>query len=208
MHQVGQCYLSVASAVSHPALLKAVSEIIEVGSQGYPYTTVLTGIESGSPKLIEALMPGKAWPFKPLAWPEVVEQGFGLLNDNHWVPTGMLILGLPEEREEDVYETISLVERLKPYKSAFVPFLFKATSALRQEQSFHIRDVMSYHLELMKAVFDHNAYWGNRLITEHAGTSSLTRWLPPMASPIISWSVDRAYRKLFKEINARASRMT
>jgi len=205
--RVGQCYLNLASAVSNPSLVEEVTEVIGAGSRGYPYTAVLTGIESGSPRLIEAHMPRKAWPFKPSEWHEVVEKGFSLLNDSHWVPTGMLILGLPGEREEDVQETISLVERLRPYESAFAPFIFKARSALSQEEDFNVRDLKRHHLELIKIVFDHNTYWGERLITDYMKSKYMPRWLLSMVSPIIGWGVGRAYRKLLDEIVASKNRI-
>jgi len=203
--RVGQCYASLASVASEPALVGEVTEIIGAGSKEYPYTTVLAGIESGSPRLIEAHMLGKAWPFKPSQWPEVVEQGFGILNDNDWVPTGMLILGLPGESEEDVYETIALVESLRSYESVLVPFLFKAKSRLGEEASFSVRSLERHHLELIKAVFDHNAHWGKHLIRRHECRRSLTNWLLELASPFIGWGIEWAYERLFDEIVASAS---
>ena len=180
--------------------MEEVTEIVGVGCKDYPYTTVLVGIESGSPNLIKSHMSGKPWPFKPSEWPKIVEKGFGLLNDHHWVPTGMLILGLPGEREEDVYETIALVEKLKPYKSVFAPFLFEAKSALNNEKTFKVEDLESHHLELIKTVFNHNTYWGKRLIVKLANNSPLMKALLPIASLAVGFGVERAYKQLFDEI--------
>jgi len=187
-----------------PPLSKEVTDIIGAGSKEYPYTTVLTGIESGSPRLIEKYMQGKASPFKPSGWNEVVEQGFAILNDNRWVPIGMLILGFPGEKEEDICDTITLVEKLKSYRSVLVPFVFKAKSALSREESFKVEDLERYHLELIQAVFNHNTYWGKRLVKQNLNKTPLTRWLLPFFSPLISWGVGRAYKKLLQEITTSA----
>jgi len=194
----------LASVVSNPTLVKEITEIIGAGSKEYPYTTVLTGIESGSPRLVEKYMPGKAWPFKPSGWNEVVEQGFAVLNDNRWVPIGMLILGFPEEKEEDVWDTITLVENLKSYRSVLVPFVFKAKSALSREESFKVEGLERHHLELIQTVFNHDIYWVKRLVNQNLNKTPLTRWLLPFFSPLINWGVERAHKKLFKEITASA----
>jgi len=204
VERIGQCYITLASVASNPTLVKEVTDIIGAGSKEYPYTTVLTGIESGSPRLIEKYMPGKARPFKPSGWSEVVERGFAILKDNHWVPIGMLILGFPGEKEEDIWDTITLVEKLKSYRSVLVPFVFKAKSALNREESFKVEDLKRYHLELIQAVFNHNTYWGKSLIIQNLNDTPLTRWLLPFLSPLISWGVGRAYKKLLEEITTSA----
>lgn len=198
--RVGQCYLNLASAVSEPSLIKEITDITGAGCKEYPYTTVLVGIESGSSRLIKTHMLGKASPFKPLEWPEVVEQGFSICHDSHWVPLGMLILGLPGETEEDVRETITLVERLKIYKSIIIPFVFKAKGVLNTEKSFTVRDMKKCHLELVNKIFNHNIRWGKHLIREQASNRLIPKWLLPIILPFIDWSIKRAHGKLLNEI--------
>ena len=200
--RVDQCYLNLASAVSEPSLIEEITHVIGAGCKEYPYTTVLVGIESGSPRLVKKLMPGKASPFNPFDWPEIVEQGFSICNDSHWVPLGMLILGLPGETEGDVSETINLVERLKTCKSILIPFVFKARGLLNTENSFNATDIKKYHLDLLEKIFDHNVRWGKRLIKEQASNMSIPKWLLHIISPLIDWSIKRVHRKLFNEIIA------
>ncbi len=183
VERVGQCYFSLTSAASEPSLMREISNIIGAGTREYPYTTGLTGIESGSLKMMEAHMPGKVMPFRPSDWPDVVEQWFGVCNDAHWVPLGMLILGFPGETEDDVMDTIILVERLKPYESVLIPFTFKAKGVLDREESFELRDMMECHLELVRTIFQHNAYWGKLLIREHMATTPLLQQLAPILMP-------------------------
>jgi len=203
--RVSQCYLNLASAVSEPQLVKEITEMIGAGCKDYPYTTVLVGIESGSPRLIEAYMLGKVQPFKPSEWPEVVEQGFGICNDSHWVPLGMLIFGLPGETEEDVSKTITLVEKLETYKSVLIPFAFDAKGVLNNEKSFNPKDMRRCHLDLVNIIFNHNIQWGRHLIREQASNISILKWLLPMISQLINWGIKRACEKLFDEIAASTS---
>jgi radical SAM superfamily enzyme YgiQ (UPF0313 family) len=83
-----------------------------------------TGIETGSTRLIQKYMAGKTLPYKPEQWKEVVSQAFGILNDNDWYPLATLIVGLPEEKEEDVAETLELMDDLKDYNAFYVPLFF------------------------------------------------------------------------------------
>lgn len=163
---------------------------------------MLVGIESGSPRLIKTHMPGKTSPFNPSKWPEVVEQGFRICNDSHWVPLGMLIFGLPGETEEDVNNTITLVERLRNYRSILIPFVFKAKGMLNMEKNFNVTDMENYHLNLLKKIFDHNIHWGKHLMRKRANDILMPKWLFPMVLPFIDWSIRRAHGKLFNEIVA------
>jgi len=206
--RIGQCYLNLASAVSEPSLIKEISEIIGAGSKNYPYTTALVGIESGSPALIEAHMNGKARPFQSSEWPDVVEQGFGICTDNHWVPLGMLILGFPDETDRDICKTTSLVEKLSPYKSVLIPFVFDAKGVLKTEKSFSAKDLKSSHLDLIHAILDHNLRWVSRLVKEQMSSMSQWRWLFSMISPLIDLGIRKAHEKLLDEIVASAHTLT
>jgi len=206
--RVSQCYLNLASAVSEPLLLKEISDITGVGCKEYPYTTTLVGIETGSSRLVKEYMPGKSSPFKPTEWTEVVEQGFSICNDSHWVPLGMLILGFPEETEEDISETITLVEKLRNYRSILIPFAFEAKVMFYQEDSFRIRNTKKLHLELVKRIFSHNTFWGKRLIKEQASNLSIPNWLLPLISPVIDLGVERACRKLLNEVASSSSTLS
>ena len=207
VRRVDQCYLSLASAVSEPSLIREITDIIGAGSKEYPYTTVLVGIESGSPRLIKTHMPGKASPFKPAKWPEIVEQGFRICNDSHWVPLGMLIFGLPGETEEDVNKTITLVERLRIYKSILIPFVFKAKGMLNMEKNFNVTDMKNHHVALVKRIFDHNIHWGRHLIRERTNDILMPKRLFPMVLPFIDWTIKRAHGKLFNEIVASCAQL-
>ena len=117
----------------------------------------------------------------------------------------MLILGFPGETEEDVSKTITLVEKLKTYKSILIPFIFDAKGMLNQEKSFNVKDMKKRHLDLVNAIFNHNIHWSKHLIREQASNISKLGWLIRITSPFIDWGVKKAYGKLFNEIAASTS---
>src|SRR4030043_311368 len=102
---VPPAHMSPPPAVNTPSLIKEAAEIlIERNWQGYrgkPIVTVGTGVETGSVRLMRKYMAGEQLPFWPGEWGELVPQAFGILNDNNWFPLATLILGLPEENEDD-----------------------------------------------------------------------------------------------------------
>jgi radical SAM superfamily enzyme YgiQ (UPF0313 family) len=121
-------HMSLAPIVHDPDLVKELAEIL-VEHNWYhhgkkPIVTSETGIETGSIRLMRKYMAGKMLPFKPERWKEIVSQSFGVLNDNDWYPLATLIVGLPEEKEEDVIETLELMDDLRDYYAFYVPLLF------------------------------------------------------------------------------------
>ena len=121
-------HTSLAPVVCDPAMIKEVAEVlIEYSWYSHgkkPIVTSETGVETGSVRLIRKYMAGKPLPFKPEQWKEVVSQSFAIMNDNDWYPLATLIVGLPDEREEDVIETLELMDDLKNYNAFYVPLLF------------------------------------------------------------------------------------
>jgi radical SAM superfamily enzyme YgiQ (UPF0313 family) len=121
-------HISLAPVVYNPGMVQEVAEIL-IQRHWYshgkkPIVTSETGVETGSVRLMRKYMAGKPLPFNPEQWKEVVSQAFGILNDNDWYPLATLIIGLPDETEEDVMETLELVDDLENYYAFFVPLLF------------------------------------------------------------------------------------
>ena len=121
-------HMSLAPVVCKPSMIKQVAEVLLEHSwynfNGKPIVTGETGIETGSVRLMRKYMAGKMLPYKPEQWPEIVTQAFGILNDNDWSPLATLIVGLPDETEEDVLDTLSLMDDLKDFNAFYVPLFF------------------------------------------------------------------------------------
>jgi radical SAM superfamily enzyme YgiQ (UPF0313 family) len=163
---MGISHFALSSVMSAPDLVEEISDVLdasdteEIGGQ--------TGIETGSPRLIEKHMMGKCKPFKPEDWQDVVVSAFEVLSENHWVPCSTLILGLPEEEEKDVELTIELVEKLKGFKSLIIPLFFVAMGALGDKaSSFKMERMTPMHSELIMKCWEHNFDWVPTLLEEN-----------------------------------------
>jgi radical SAM superfamily enzyme YgiQ (UPF0313 family) len=121
-------HMSLTPVVVNPGMIKELAEIL-VEKNWYFHgkkriVTAETGIETGSVRLMKKYMAGKMLPYKPEQWPEIVTNAFGILNDNDWYPLATLIVGLPDEKEEDVQATLDLMDDLKGYDAFYVPLFF------------------------------------------------------------------------------------
>jgi len=132
--------------------------------QKQPWWGAEIGIETGSPELAKKVMPAKAHPFKPEKWPEVVCTGMGLMHDNQLIPACTLIVGVPEETEEDLVKTIELMDELKNIRSLIVPLFFVPMGRLEDEEWFKETQMTKMHKELLVKCIEHDFYWVQKLI--------------------------------------------
>jgi radical SAM superfamily enzyme YgiQ (UPF0313 family) len=154
---IGLSHLALATVYHHPDLLERISEIMDPLPDQH-YHGVQTGIETGSPRLMERYMRGKTAPSSPEKWPDIVRQSLGLLHDRDWVPACTLISGLPEEEEDDVLKTLELLDDLKEIRAMIVPMNFVSMdpAALSDKESFTIDRMKPAHWQLLAACVEHD----------------------------------------------------
>ncbi len=147
---VGVSHVALASVAAKPDYVTKIMEILELDFLG-----VQTGVETGSSELLRKYMPSKAYPFKIDEWADVVEYAFGVMKDNSWVPAATLMIGLPDERDEDLIATIELIERLKDYPSLLAPLIFvpMLQSAMKD---YARRNLEQLHFEIIERCIKHN----------------------------------------------------
>ena len=114
---------TIAPAVVDPVMIKELSDILLPKSPiHFPYLSThpekkalapLIGLETGSVSMAKKIMPGKGVPFKTEDWPSVVLEGLRVLNENNWFPAMTLIVGNPDETDEDVMATIDLIYEME-----------------------------------------------------------------------------------------------
>lgn len=121
-------HASMAPVVYAPKMVEELSQILVQKTQfkfkGKPFTTAEMGIESGSTKIMQKYMKGKALPYEIKNWHDIVTQAIGILNDNSFYPLCTLITGFPSENENDTIQTLELLDKLKSSKTIFIPLLF------------------------------------------------------------------------------------
>jgi radical SAM superfamily enzyme YgiQ (UPF0313 family) len=154
-------HCSIAAITANPKLLHDVSEIIR---QKQDWWGVEIGIETGSAELAKKIMPAKAHPFKAEKWRDIVIDGMSTMHDNNLVPAGTLIVGLPEETEDDIIKTQELLDDLKNIRSLIVPLFFVPLGRLKDKEWFKDTKLHTKHRELMIQCAEHDFKWADNLI--------------------------------------------
>lgn len=146
---------------------KLITKLTEViFDEHQDYMGVQIGLETGSVRLAKAIMPGKAAPYPIEQWPEVVVDAMSILHEHKIIPALTLILGLPEETEEDLIATAELLDELKDYRSLIVPMFFVPLGKLRDRNWFlkeHLRDE---HIEVMRKCLWHSVKWAEDILSK------------------------------------------
>jgi radical SAM superfamily enzyme YgiQ (UPF0313 family) len=154
-------HCSLAAVASKPQLFAKVSEIVRTKQDWWG---VEIGIETGSAELAKKIMPAKAFPFKPEEWSDVVKQGMGLMHDNLLVPAGTLIVGLPEETEDDLLKTMEMMDDVKDCRSLIVPLFFVPLGQLKNQDWFKDTEMSELHKKLLIQCAEHDFRWVDNLL--------------------------------------------
>lgn len=172
VNSVAMSHFTLSSIASAPEVVEEISSILGAGENG-KWLSGQTGLETGSPRLIEANMKGKCKPFEPEDWPQVVINAFEIMAKNCWVPCATLIVGLPGETDKDVDLTINLVKELRRFKSLIVPLFLVSMGGLKDKtKSFDINKMTPKQAELFLKCWEHNISWGQTLMQEYFLTNS------------------------------------
>jgi len=186
--EIGWSHCSLAAVASKPALFSQIGEII---LQKQSWWGAEVGIETGSAELAKKIMPAKALPFKVEEWPNVIRTGMGLMHDNGLVPACTLIVGAPEETEDDLVKTIEMMDDIKDVRSLVVPLFFVPMGRFKNEEGFDEIGMDSLAYELLIKCLNHDLRWINSLID----LSVSGRWQKNLLRPFLKMFVDIvAYR--------------
>jgi len=98
------------------------------------YANLFIGLETGSPRLFNQFMKGKAYPYKAEQWHDVVLKGMDILNKHNWFPFATFIIGLPGETDADTKKSLDLLHALKDAKWVVMPTLFVPLEDTRMEK--------------------------------------------------------------------------
>ncbi len=86
------------------------------------------------------------------------------MHDHKLIPAGTLIVGLPEETEDDIIKTMELVDDIKDCRSLLVPLFFVPLGRLKNKDWFTQTEVNELHKELMFQCAEHSLRWVDNLI--------------------------------------------
>jgi len=162
---VSIAHASFPTIVEAPDLIHELSEICGI-TKKEPLIGPQIGLETGSSRLIRKYMIGKPRPYKPEEWPEIVIQATQILNDNYWYPCTTLIIGLPDENEDDILKTIELIDELKGSKQWLFPLFFVAMggSILEKEKTFTLEEMTQAHWDLLFECWEHSVKFSKEIV--------------------------------------------
>ncbi len=137
-------HITIAPVVKDPSIIERLTPLV------VPYSHLrhrdstdpeqraadpIIGLETGSARLFNTYMKGKAYPYKAHQWHDVVLKGMEILNRHNWFPFCTFILGLPGETNEDTKQSLDLLYDLRHAKGMFVPTFFVPLENTRMEQT-------------------------------------------------------------------------
>lgn len=173
---IGFSHLALASAYHHPKMLERVSEL-SMSMPGMKFMGAQTGLETGSARLMRMHMHGKTLPSPAESWRQLVVQSLGLLKDNHWILSATLVIGLPGEQEEDVLQTIEMMDDIRDSTTFIVPMCFVSMKGARlsEAESFTVEKMTPSHWVLFGKCIQHDSALGRRLKKEILPSNPVTR---------------------------------
>ena len=153
--QVTLSHSTIAPALVDPELIEQLSDLLLDKSpirlrsvSTHPDGRALApliGIETGSPRIAKKIMAGKALPFDIKDWPHIVLNGLEILNKNNWFPVCTLIVGSPDETDDDSKATLDLIyeaER-RGLHCMWVPSIFTPLVRTRMEHGEGVRETQN-----------------------------------------------------------------
>lgn len=151
-------HVSLASVVAQPDDFAKFSQFLH--HHGHKYYGAQPGIETGSTRLIRRTMAGKLRPTRDMSWPGVVKAAMKSFAEQRWIPTCSVILGFPDETEEDRVETETLLDYLiaRRYHCVFAPLLFVPVpeTPLGRNPSPSFKTMLPRHVRMFKKMWRHN----------------------------------------------------
>lgn len=137
---VVQSHGTIAPIVRNPEVIEELSPYaVNLSTHVHPasthpenrYASLFIGLETGSPRLFNQYMKGKAYPYKADQWGDVILKGMDIMNRHNWFPFCTWIVGLPGETEEDSKRSLDLLHALKGSKWVIIPTLFLSLDETR-----------------------------------------------------------------------------
>ncbi len=175
-----------------------IRKVMEIVNQDYMGVEV--GIETGSPRLAKKIMPAKSAPYKAEDWPSIVEDSFAIMHENNIIPAATLIVGLPDETEDDIIKTTELIERLKDYRSLIIPMYFVPMGIFKNRDWYKEAEVKGAYAELARVCLRHSLYWAEKLLKEYM-KGSIKYFLPKVLIKAVIKGIELKTKDFLREIS-------
>ncbi|MHC1637076.1 MAG: hypothetical protein ACXQTU_02775 [Candidatus Nezhaarchaeales archaeon] len=122
-----------------------------------------------------------------------------IMNENYWYPCCTLIIGFPDETEDDMIKTLELVDDLRSMKAKAWPFpLFMIPmggSLLSNEKFFDLRNLSRLGWELIHACWSHSINFTREMVN-HLLSPISNRYIKLLALRLAEISLSTLERTL------------
>ena len=173
-------HITMAPVVRHPDLIERLTPHLVPFSHLHhddstdPNKCVIDpiiGLETGSPRVFDTFMKGKAYPYKAHQWRDVILKGMEILNRHNWYPFCTFIIGLPGEKDEDTRASLDLLYDLRDAKGMFVPtwFVPLENTRMQKKESVKLVEMTDLQWEFFFTCWKYNLEF-------YGGSRSRWRW--------------------------------
>jgi radical SAM superfamily enzyme YgiQ (UPF0313 family) len=153
--RIGCTHWTFAGVRAAPDLIHKLSEI---NCLQRDWMGVQPGLEWISPRMVKKFMPYKVKPFSPEECPETVREAIKIMNRNHYYPAITLVVGHPEEQDDEVDMTTEFVEHLSKVdgmRGIVAPLLY--VDYYRPHRTMDYDKMNEHHWRLYYTAWKHNA---------------------------------------------------
>lgn len=173
-------HITMAPVVKDPSIIERLTPLVvpfshvqhrESTEANHHMIDPIIGLETGSPRLFDQYMKGKAYPYKAHQWRDVVLKGMETLNRHNWFPFCTFIIGLPGETDADVKLSLDLLSDLRDAKGTFVPtwFVPLENTRMQKKASAKLIEMTDLQWEFFFTCWKYNLeFWHGGKLSERA----------------------------------------
>lgn len=199
-------HISSPGVLSSPKTVQDLSEVAEYHK--YRAEAPVVGLESGSEKIISKYMRGKPFPWKPSDWKNVILESTPIMNDAYITPCYTMTVGYQDETEEDIQQTIDLVQdiidrRLRAWVFP-LPVIPMGTSRIRNNPFPIMQKLPSGYWDLLYLSWKYDLEMTRRMMPDLTG-----RMPSRTASMIVNLMTDKIFshiENIFRELKETRGR--
>ncbi|AWS00318.1 B12-binding domain-containing radical SAM protein [Metallosphaera hakonensis] len=199
-------HISAPAVRDSPKTIQAMADIAEYSFDRSVMPVV--GLENGSLKILEKYMPAKAFPWTPRQWGDVILDATAIMNDNYIFPCYTMTIGYKEETDDDVQESIDLVQKI--IDRDFTAWIFPlpvipiSTTRIKDNPFPAIERLPSRYWDLLYITWTYNMKVTRKLAPRLSGSRGFTGMVVKFMIDRIFSSIEWFFREL-KESRGKSS---